>query len=120
MRGVEIPFCIGSVSQVGNRFPRAISVRPPFPVHQILQALPLVARVHDMLNFVLLLSILRDVGRTGSGHRLTREAIAIWLYTGDVDDRVYVHGAWKTEFNSIGPDQLHDGIGTEPPFRQLP
>ena len=111
MRGVEIPFCIGSVSQVGYGFPGPISFRPTFPVHQILQALPLVARVNNGFHFVFLFTVLCNVGGARGSHRLPRKAFVIWLYTGDVDDRVYVHGAWKTEFNSIGPDQLHDGIG---------
>ena len=40
----------------------------------------------------------------------------IWLYTGDVNDRVNAHRVGKMEFNSVGPDQLHDGIGTKPLF----
>ena len=44
----------------------------------------------------------------------------IWLYPGDVDDRMNAHRAWKTEFNGVGPNQLHDRIGAKPSFRQLP
>ena len=40
----------------------------------------------------------------------------IWLYSGDVYNGVDVHRAGKTEFDGISPDQLHDGIGTKPPF----
>ena len=58
--------------------------------------------------------ILRDNGGTGGRHRLTWEAITIGLDMGDIHDQVNAHGAGKTEFNSVGPDQLRDGIGAEP------
>ena len=73
-----------------------------------------------MLHLVFFLVILRDVGRAWSSHRLAQQAFVIWLYAGDINNGVNAHGAGKTEFNGIGPDQLHDGIGTKPPFQQLP
>ena len=79
-----------------------------------------VAGVDDALNLVFLVLVFRDIGWAGSSHRLSREAIAIRLYAGDVYNRVYAHGAGKTEFDGISPDQLRDGIRTEPSFRQLP
>ena len=44
----------------------------------------------------------------------------IWLYAGDIDDGMNAHRAGKMEFNGVRPDQLCDGIGTKPSFRQLP
>ena len=112
--GMEVANSVGGVPQVGNRLPCAIRIGPSFPMHQILQALPFVARVHDAFNVVFLIAILRDVGGTRGSHRLTRETFAIWLYTGDVDDGVNTHRAGKTEFHGIGPDQFRDGIGAKP------
>ena len=88
-------------------------------MHQIFQMPALVARINDVFDLILLISVLRDSGGTGGSHRLTREAFTIWLDTGDVDDGVDVHGVGKTEFHGVRPDQLRDGIGTEPTFRQL-
>ena len=116
MRGMEIPNRVSGVPQVGNGLPGSIRVRPTFPVHQVLQMLAFVARVHDMLNFVFLFAILRDGGGARGSHRLTRKAFAIWLYVRDVDDGVNAHRVGKTELNGIGPDQLRDGIGAEPSF----
>ena len=31
-----------------------------------------------------------------------------------------MHGTGKTVFDGVSSDQLHDGIGTKPSFRQLP
>ena len=39
--------------------------------------------------------------------------------TGNVDNGVNTHRVWKMEFDSVGPDQLHDGIRTKPSFQQL-
>ena len=117
---MEISDSVGGVPQVGHGFPCAIRIGPTFPVHQILQTLAFVARVNDAFNFVFLFSILRDVGGARGSHGLTREVVVIWLYTGDVDNGMNVHRAGKAEFNSICPDQLRDGIGTKPAFRQLP
>ena len=39
---------------------------------------------------------------------------------GNVDNRVNAHGVGKAELNSVGPDQLRDGIGAKPSFRELP
>ena len=38
----------------------------------------------------------------------------------DVDDWMNAHRAGKTVFDSVGPDQLCDGIGAEPSFREFP
>ena len=117
---MEVPNSIGGVPQVGNGFPCVVRVIPSLPMYEVLQTLSFVARVHDALDFVFLLTILHDVGGARGSHRLTREAFAIWLYAGDVDNGVNAHRAGKTVFDGVCPDQLHDGIGTEPPFRQLP
>ena len=44
----------------------------------------------------------------------------IGFYVGDVDNRMNAHGMGKAEFDGVGPDQLCDGIRTEPSFRELP
>ena len=44
----------------------------------------------------------------------------IGFYAGDVYDRMNAHGAREAEFDSVGPDQLRDGIGTEPSLQELP
>ena len=72
-----------------------------------------------MLHLVFFLAILRDVGRAWSSHRLAQQAFVIWLYAGDINNGVNAHGAGKTEFNGIGPDQLCDEIGTFPSLREL-
>ena len=64
--------------------------------------------------------IFRDNGRAGCSHRLARETVAVWFNMGDINDRVNVHGTGKVEFDGIGPDQLHDGIGAEPLLQELP
>ena len=120
MGDMEVPNCGSSISQVGNWFPCAVGVGPTFPMYQILQTLAFVPRIHDTFYFVFLFAILRNVGGPGGSHRLTREAFAIWLYAGDINDRVNAHRAGKTEFDGVSPDQLRDGIGAEPSFRQLP
>ena len=60
--------------------------------------------------------ILHNIGGAWGSDRLTQQVFAIWLYMGDVDNGVNAHRAWKTEFDSVGPDQVHDGIGAEPSF----
>ena len=64
--------------------------------------------------------ILRDVGGSRGRHRLAGESIAVRFYVGDVNDRMDAHGAREAEFDSVGSDQLRDGIGTEPSLRELP
>ena len=120
MGDVEVANSVGGVPQVGNRLPHAIQVRPTFPMHQILQPLSFVAGVHDAFDLVFLITILCDIGGAGCSHRLTRKMFMIRLHAGDVYDGVNAHGAGKMVFNGVGPDQLRDGIGTEPSFRQLP
>ena len=44
----------------------------------------------------------------------------VGLYAGDINDQVNAHGAGKVEFNGVCSNQLRDGIGAKPPFRQLP
>ena len=117
---MEIPDRAGSVSQVGNGFPCPVGIRPTFPVHQILQTFPFVARVCDALDFIFLFAVLRDVGGARGSHRLARKAFAIWFYARDVDNGVDAHGAGKVELDSVSPNQLRDGIGTQPSLRQLP
>ena len=119
MSSVELTDSIRGVVQVRCRFPGPISFRPTLPVHEILHSLALVAQVNNVLHLVFLFAILHHVGRTWGSHRLAQQAFAIWLDAGDVDDRMDVHRAGKMEFNSISPDQLCDGIGTKPSFRQL-
>ena len=63
--------------------------------------------------------ILRDMGGTRSRHRLTWKMIVIGFYAGNVYDWVNAHGVGKVEFDSVGPDQLHDGIGAEPSLQEL-
>ena len=89
-------------------------------MYQILQMLSLVARVNDAFDLVFLVAILCDSDRARYSYRLSWEAFAIGFDVGDVDDRVNAHGAGKTELYGVSPDQLRDGIGTEPSFRQLP
>ena len=120
MHSMEILDRISSIAQIGHGFPRAVGIGPTFPMHQVLQTAPCVARVNDAFDFVFLFAILCDVGGTGGSHRLTREAFAIWLYAGNVDDGMNAHRAGKTEFNGVSPNQLRDGIGAEPSLRQLP
>ena len=43
----------------------------------------------------------------------------IGFYVGNVNDWVNAHGARKTEFNGVSPDQLHDGIGAKPSLQEL-
>ena len=77
---VEIPNRVSGVSQVGNGFPCAICVGPTLPMHQVFQTLAPVARVHNALHFVFLFANLRDVGGTGSSHRLARETLTTgWM-----------------------------------------
>ena len=108
------------ISQVGNWLPGLVSVGPPLPVNEVLQVLALVPRIHDVFHFILLLAILHNGGGSRGRHRLARETVAIRLDVGDVYNRVDAHGVGKVEFNGIGPDQLHDGIGTEPSLQKLP
>ena len=116
MRGVEVLNSISSISQVGNWLPGLISFRPTFPVVKVLQAPALVVQVNNELHFIFLFAILCNIGRVWGCHRLTQQAFRIWFDTGDVDDRMDAHRVWKMEFDGIGPDQLHDGIGAKPSF----
>ena len=120
MGSVEVADRVGSVAQIRHGFPHPIRFGPTFPLHQVLQVLAFVAGIDDALDFVFLLSILCNIGGTRGSHRLTRKAFAIWLDTGDIYDGVDMHGAGKTEFDGISPNQLCDGIRTKPAFRQLP
>ena len=117
---MELTDGIRSVVQVRSRLPSLISFGPSLPMNEVLHSLALVARVNDVLHLVFLFAILHDIGGTWGSHRLTRQAFAIWLDVGNVDDRMDVHRAWKTEFDGVCPDQLCDGIGTKPSFQQLP
>ena len=83
---------------------------------EILQLVTFVPGVNNVVDFEFLFVILCDIGGSWGSHRLTQQAFMVWLYSGDVNDGVNVHRAGKTEFNSIGPDQLHDGIGAKPLF----
>ena len=47
-------------------------------------------------------------------------AVVIRFYMGDVNDQMNAYGVEKTEFDGVCPNQLCDGIGTKPSFRQLP
>ena len=116
MSGMEVPDSVGHIPQVGNGLPGTIRVGPTLPMHQVLQMPSFIARVHDAFDLVFLFAILRDVGGARGSHRLARELFAIGFYAGYVYDRVNAHGAGKTEFDGVGPDQLHDGIGAEPSF----
>ena len=69
-----------------------------------------------MFYLIFLLTIFCDIGGPRGRHRLAREMVAIGFYTGDVNDRVNAHRAGQAEFDSVGPDQLRDGIGAEPSF----
>ena len=119
VRGMEVPNSVGSISQVGNQLPGPISFRPTFPVNKILQAPVFVVQIHNELHFIFLFAVLCNIGGARGSHRLTWEAFTIWLYERDIDDRMNVHRAGKMEFNGVGPNQLHDGIGAKPSFQQL-
>ena len=89
-------------------------------MNKILQPATFVLEVDNVIIFIFLFVVLCDIGGAWGSHRLTWKAFAIWFYSGDVNDGVNAHRVGKTELNSIGPNQLHDGIGTKPPFQQLP
>ena len=86
------------IAQVGNGLPGPISFRPTFPMHKILQPATFVPGVNDVVNLVILLTILCDMGGAWGSHRLTWQVFKIWLCSGDVNDGVDAHRAGKVEF----------------------
>ena len=95
MGGVELMDSFCGVAQVGKWLPGPISFRPTFPVDEILHLVAFPSGVNDMINFVFLFMVLHNTGGTWGSYRLTQQAFAIWLYTGDVNDWVDAHRVGK-------------------------